>query len=76
MEKGKNLSSDCLDYLSSSLRPETEEGWRLMRAFFGIRQPALRQAILTLVTELQHLGARPDSVQRNSAVKSTSGSWP
>ena len=27
-----------------------------MRAFFGIRQPALRQAILTLVTELQRLG--------------------
>lgn len=33
--------------------PDPDEGHRLMRAFFGIRQPALRQAILTLVTELQ-----------------------
>lgn len=34
-------------------RPDPEEGHRLIRAFFGIRQPSLRHAILTLVSELE-----------------------
>lgn len=39
--------------------PDPEEGYRLMRAFLGIRRPALRQAIVELVTELSAPGEDP-----------------
>jgi len=37
-------------------RPDPEEGYRLMRSFLTIRQPALRQAIVELVAQLSTLG--------------------
>ena len=33
-------------------RPSPEEGYRLMRHFANIRQPALREAVIDLVTRL------------------------
>jgi hypothetical protein len=35
-----------------SVRPNPEEGHRLMRAFLGIEQAALRETIVNLVMEL------------------------
>ncbi len=32
--------------------PDPEEGYRLMRAFLSIKQAALRQAVVKMVTEL------------------------
>ncbi len=32
--------------------PDPEEGYRLMRAFLSIKQTALRQAVVKMVTEL------------------------
>ena len=36
----------------SPLKPPPEDGLRLIRAFVGIRQPAVREAIIEFVTKL------------------------
>ena len=41
-----------IDSERCSVAGDPEEGYRLMRAFLGIRRPGLRQAIVELVTEL------------------------
>jgi len=41
--------------------PDPEEGYRLMRAFLSIKQTALRQAVVKMVTEL----SIPDDERRN-----------
>ena len=62
MENSNNrlveLSEICvvraLSYEARSVsRPDPEEGLRLIGAFLAVRQPAVRQAIVTLVSELQ-----------------------
>jgi len=35
--------------------PTPEDGRRLIHAFIGVRQPALREAVIRLVTELSKL---------------------
>jgi hypothetical protein len=41
-----------LDLARASSRPAPDEGIQLMRAFLGIGQPAVRQAVIELVTKL------------------------
>ena len=45
---------------------DPEEGHRLMRVFFGIKQPALRQAIIKIVMELSKLDTESSSLQRST----------
>jgi hypothetical protein len=45
---------------------DPEEGRRLMRVFFGIKQPALRQAIIKIVMELSKLDTESSSLQRST----------
>jgi hypothetical protein len=40
------------DLIGVHSRPDPEEGRRLMRAFLNIREAALREAVIALVTEL------------------------
>jgi hypothetical protein len=63
MQKHKNISVDHSDVNRAPSRqggcfsrPDPEEGHRLIRSFLSIRQPALRQAIVARVDELQKLG--------------------
>ena len=50
-----NLKSGQTDPACGFSLLDPEEGHRLMRVFFGIKQPALRQAIVKLVMELSKL---------------------
>ena len=43
------------DLAKGHSRPDPEEGRRLMRAFLNIREAALREAVIALVTELSTL---------------------
>jgi hypothetical protein len=47
-----SLKSDQDDQACIFCLSEPEEGLRLMRIFFGIKQPELRQAIVNLAIEL------------------------
>ncbi len=51
------VSTDCADAALRGLRgdpdrPDPEQGHRLMRAFFNIREEGLREAIVCFVTNL------------------------
>lgn len=43
------------DFAGVHSRPDPEEGRRLMRAFVNIREAALREAVVALVTEISTL---------------------
>ena len=43
------------DFPGDHSRPDPEEGRRLMRAFLNIREAALREALIALVTEISTL---------------------
>ncbi len=43
------------DFAGVHSRPDPEEGRRLLRAFLNIREAALREAVIALVTELSTL---------------------
>jgi hypothetical protein len=65
MSKKENFSIALLvapPYCGASdfSRPNPEEGHRLMRSFSSIRQPALREAIIELVTNLSALDGRKE----------------
>jgi len=53
--EGASIDGSQLDRSGPSSRSKPEEGHRLMRAFLGIRQAGLREALVRLVTELSTL---------------------
>ena len=68
MSNATGTSVDCgqseADKGVSRLAPE--EGHRLMRSFFSISEPSLRQAIIKLVTELSGTDDETSALQRLS----------
>jgi hypothetical protein len=49
------VANSTFDRAQDSSRPAPEDGARLLRAFVNIRQPALREAIIELVTRMSEV---------------------
>lgn len=64
MDASDAVSSNNFEPKFDTSRPAPEDGARLLRAFLTIGQPALREAIIELVTRMSEAGKPSSDAQR------------